>query len=68
MVHSVDGYTFLKVDPLNFLHFNCQDPANRLVSVVQEWRQETEDGTNTLYDNIFNIRIHDITLRELLIL
>jgi len=36
VIHSLDSLSYLKVDPLNFLNFRCQDYDNRIISVEQE--------------------------------
>jgi hypothetical protein len=33
MVHSLDSYSFLKIDKRNMLNFKCQDYNNRQVWV-----------------------------------
>jgi hypothetical protein len=39
------------------------------VSIEQECRAEDKNGNiSTYYDNIYSIKIHEVTLRELLIL
>jgi hypothetical protein len=39
------------------------------MSIEQEWTQMRSDGTmSTHYDEIYKIKIHEVTLRELLIL
>ena len=61
---------FLKIDPVNFIKFECQDYNNRVISIDQEYKR-LEPGSNlyeTLSYNIYKVKIHDITLRELLIL
>jgi hypothetical protein len=38
------------------------------MSIEQEWTSTTEDGiVSTFYDEIYKIKIHEVTLRELLI-
>lgn len=88
MCHSLDSFSFLKIDPLNLISFKCQDPEDRIISVQQEWwkknvRSEEEESAKskckkvknkifnyneTFYDIIYNIKIEEPTLRELLIL
>ena len=36
MIHSLDSLSYLKVDPLNYLNFKCQDYNNRVISIEQE--------------------------------
>ena len=69
IVHSLDSLSHLKVDALNFTNFKCQDYENRVLSVEQEWQETLPDGTiGTYYDEIYKIKIFEVSLRELLIL
>lgn len=67
VLHSLDSQSYLKCDPVNFINFRCQDQENREMSIEQEsWR--TINGlVSTVYESIYKIKIHEITLRELLI-
>ena len=33
ILHSLDSLSFLKIDPYNYLNFQCQDYNNRVISV-----------------------------------
>ena len=33
MCHSLEGYNFLKIDPNNFLEFECAKPENKIISI-----------------------------------
>jgi hypothetical protein len=69
MIHSLDSLSYLKVESMNFINFKCQDYNNRVISIEQEWhRIENGKIISTHYDEIYKIKIHEITLRELLIL
>ena len=69
IIHSCESLSFLKVDPLNYLSFQFQDYDNRVISVEQEWIQKGgNQDTQNQYDDLFKIKVHEITLRELLIL
>jgi hypothetical protein len=68
MIHSLDSLAFLKVDEFNFLSFRCQDYDNRVISVEQEYIKEGFSGVENIYEDLYKIKIHEITLRELLIL
>jgi len=69
VMHSLDSLSYLKVDPINYINFRCQDYNNRVMSVEQEWSVMGTNGvSNTYYDEIYKIKIHEVTLRELLIL
>ena len=72
MIHSLDSLSFLKVDKINFINFKCQDYNNRVISIEQEDEHTIDiDGkpeTINSYREIYKVKIHEITLRELLIL
>jgi hypothetical protein len=68
MIHSLDSLSFLKVDPYNYLNFRCQDYNNRVISVEQEYIKEGFKGKENIYEDLYKIKIHEVTLRELLIL
>lgn len=72
MIHSLDSFSFLKVDKINFINFKCQDYYNRIISIEQEdERIVNVDGKPELvhsYRELYKIKIYEITLRELLIL
>lgn len=70
MIHSLDSLSFLKVDPTNLMNFKCQEYSNRVVSIEQEHTSgSAKDGDrDNYYYDIYKIKIHEVTLRELLIL
>ena len=68
MIHSLESLSFLKVEQCNFINFKCQDYNNRIISIEQEWHKHYGDKIETKYDEVYKIKIHEITLRELLIL
>lgn len=72
MIHSLDSLSFLKVDKINYVNLKCQDYNNRVISIEQEDEHFIEvngkqEAVNS-YREIYKIKIHEITLRELLIL
>lgn len=44
MIHSLDSLSFLKVEPINFLNYQCQDYNNRVISIEHEWKSQGEDS------------------------
>ena len=36
-IHSLESCNFLKVDPNNYLLFECAKPSNQLISIQQEY-------------------------------
>lgn len=66
MVHAIESINYLKVDPENFVYFDFSG-SKKLINIVQMFQKTTKAGPETDYENIFKIRINDITLRELLL-
>jgi hypothetical protein len=72
MLHSLESIDFLKVDPENYILFECAD-EEKVISVEQEFHkgrtdnEEDEAASETKYDNIYSIKLYTITLRELLL-
>jgi hypothetical protein len=71
MIHSLESYNFLKVDKNNFLVFECAKSSSRIISINQEYVKkgdgEKSSGDETLFQNLLNVKIHEITLRQLLL-
>lgn len=44
MVHSMDAFSFLKLDQLNYLNYKCQDYNNRIISIEQELTVHDSNG------------------------
>jgi len=57
----------LKVDGDNYILFECAE-EDRTISIQQEYSlKSAETGEETQFDKIYSIKIHEITLRELLL-
>jgi hypothetical protein len=73
MVHSLDSCNYMKVDPSNYLLFSCARYADRQIQIQQEFNIKKpnqggqEDFDETDFDQIYNIKVWEITLRELLL-
>jgi hypothetical protein len=39
MIHGLDSCSFLKIDSINYIKFECQDYNNRVISVEQEYKK-----------------------------
>ena len=65
MIHSLGKCNYLKIEPTNHLLFACQFYDNRQIC-LQEQYDDFEGQTN--FDDIFKIKIHEITLRELMLI
>jgi hypothetical protein len=68
ILHSLDSLNYLKIDKANYINCKCQIYENRVISIEQENVREIEGDFTTSYDELYKIKIHEITLRELLIL
>lgn len=66
ILHSLDSLNFLKCDQLNYLNFECQQYDNRVISIEQEWLDK--DTNLNHYDDIYKIKLYEVSLMELLIL
>ena len=71
-IHSLESCNFLKVDPNNYLLFECAKSDKRLISIQQEYLKGEasspgDGGEEAAFWNLYNVRLHEITLRELLL-
>ena len=68
MVHSLESVNFLRLDSSNCLLFACTDPMKKVISIQQEYQKGISDSVyDTEFWSLYNIRLHEITLRELLL-
>lgn len=69
MIHSLESCNFLKVDKNNYLVFECAKANNRVISIEQEFikKGDAHTGDETSFQNLLNVKIHEVTLRELLL-
>lgn len=65
MLHSLGSCNYLKVEPSNHLLFACQFYEKRTICVQEQFNDK--EG-NTRFEDIYKIRIHELTLRELLLI
>ena len=67
MVHSLESVNYLKVDKRNFVLFKCAED-DRVIEIQQEFEKiDKNNGEETNYDLVYSIKLHSITLRELLL-
>ena len=67
-LHSLDTCSHLKISPTNYIVFECAKPGKRIVSIQQEYMKPNDLGSEeTSFEKIYNIKISDITLRELIL-
>lgn len=81
MIHSLESCNYLKVDKSNYLLFACAKYSDRQVQIQQEYsikkaknqsnqegeKEGEEEFDETEFEKIYNIKIWEITLRELLL-
>ena len=70
MIHNLDSSSFLKVDRINFIKYECQDYNNRVISIEQEYKLGVPgtDSFESKFYSVYKIKIEEVTLRELMIL
>ena len=67
MIHPLESTNYLKVEPDNFLRFEFSGERKEIHILQQFNKQNTKSGEETAFDDVYKIKISDITLRELLI-
>jgi|APSaa5957512535_1039671.scaffolds.fasta_scaffold79819_1 hypothetical protein len=68
VIHSLESVNYLKVDPGNFIEFDSET-ADRIIKVKQKQNIEGLNGEmETIWEQVYNIKISTPTLRELLLL
>lgn len=65
MIHSLTEVDYLKIEKRNHIMFACQFYDDRQI-VVQEQYKDEEGYTK--FNDLFRVKIHEITLRELLLI
>ena len=65
MIHSVGSCNYLKIESTNHLLFACQFYENRQICIQEQYNDL--DG-NTHFDDIFRVKVNEITLRELMLI
>ena len=67
MIHSLGSTNYLKVEKQNFILFEFATDI-KVISIMHQYTTEdAKSGEETNFEVIYKIRIHDITLRELLL-
>ena len=64
LIHSVGSCNYLKIEPTNHLLFACQFYNDRQICIQEQYN---DGDQQTHFDDIFKVKIHEITLRELLL-
>ena len=73
-IHSLESVNYLKIDPQNFIQYDFSSDKKQ-IRVIQQFSifDKSKSGNkmevNVKHDftNVFSVRIHEITLRELIL-
>jgi hypothetical protein len=69
MIHSLESVNFLKLDSNNYVLFECAKPEASIISIDQEFIKG--DATNGVEEAsfwpLYKVKLHKITLRELML-
>ena len=65
MIHSLGSCDYLKIDERNHLLFSCQFYDDRQICVQEQYNDPVH--MTTRFNDIYKVKVHDITLRELLL-
>ena len=67
MLHCIESANYLKIDAKNFIFFEFAQ-EKRVINIMQQYtRESSKTGDETDFEAIYKVRVHDITLRELLL-
>ena len=66
--HSLESFNHVKLEGFNFIEFDCVDPENLIIGVKQKQTVQGFIGEETFFEDIYNIKINNPTLRELLLI
>lgn len=68
MIHSLASTGFMKVDKKNFMNFEFSSDL-KLITIGHQYNTKSSgEEIETNFEVIYKIRVHEITLRELLLL
>lgn len=71
IMHSLGSCNYLRLEKKNHIHFKCQFYDNRRVCIQDQYFKKAVDRGDreeTQFDDIYKIKIHEPTLRELLLI
>jgi hypothetical protein len=67
MLHYLESANYLKIDPTNFIFFEFAQ-EKKIINIQQQYtRENSKTGEETDFEPIYKVRVHEITLRELLL-
>jgi hypothetical protein len=64
MIHSLGSIDYLKIEPDQHLFYACQYYDDRQVCVQEQY---TDQDGRTNFTDIYRLKVHEITLRELML-
>jgi len=69
IIHSLESMNYLKIDHDNHLNYSCQKHSKREIQIEQEFYHGDLGNldNHTHFQNLYNIKICQPTLRELLV-
>lgn len=65
MLHALAACNYLRIEKTNHIYFRCQFYENRRICIQDQYNDE---NGQTQFDDIYRIKIHEPTLRELLLI
>lgn len=67
MIHPLESTNYLKVEHDNYIRFEFSG-ENKIIHILQQFQKKnSKTGDETAWEDIYKIRISDITLRQLLL-
>lgn len=70
MLHSLESVNYLKIDPMNFIEFDFSTDY-KYIKIIQQFTKKGKNENSQIdehdFNSVYNIHIHEITLRELLL-
>ena len=67
MIHPLESTNYLKVERDNYIRFEFSG-EKKVIHVLQQFaKKNSKTGEETAWEDIYKIRISDITLRQLLL-
>lgn len=70
MLHSMETLNYLKIDPENYISVSLGENGSKIISIEHEYLHTLTGGkeTETRFWKLQNIKIQDLSLRELMVL
>ena len=63
MIHSLESFNYLKIDPGNFISFE-QKESEIVIQVMQEYvKKGSDDDSFTTFQKVYSIKVEQVTLR-----